>query len=74
MDEEKSTVRVARKNLRMTHSTNLPESDIITFCIYCNEYIYIYIYIFFFCRRHFINNTKILYEYKIKLCITSLLL
>jgi hypothetical protein len=66
MDEGKSTVRVARKNLRMTHSTNLPESDIITFCLYCND--------FFFCGRHFINNTKILYEYKIKLYITSLLL
>jgi hypothetical protein len=46
MEEGKSTVRVARKNLRMTHSTNLPEGDIITFCIYSNEYIYIYIYIY----------------------------
>jgi len=28
MDEGKSAVRVARKNLGMTHSTNLPENDI----------------------------------------------
>lgn len=67
MDEGKSTVRAARKNLSMTHSTNLPDSDIIAFYIYSDEYF------FFFCRRHFINNTKI-YEYKIKLYITSLLL
>jgi len=65
MDEGKSTVRAARKNLRMTHPTNLPESYIIAFCIYSND---------FFFRRHFMNNTKILYEYTTKLFITSLLL
>jgi hypothetical protein len=39
VDVGKSTVRVERKNLGLTHSKNLLESDIITFYIYSNEYI-----------------------------------
>jgi hypothetical protein len=63
MDVGKSTVRVERENLGLTHSTDLLESDIITFCIYSNEFFFF----FFFCGRHCINNTKKLYECKIKL-------
>ena len=41
MDVGKSTVRVARNNLGLTHSTNLLESDIITFFIHSKEYLFL---------------------------------
>jgi hypothetical protein len=65
MNVGKSTVRVERENLGLTHSADLLENDIITFCMYSND---------FFFTQDTVSTTQRDYT-NVKLnCITSLLL